>query len=621
MRLSIKTVIYSFGAVVALGLLIAVAASLWATNQIRVGGPTYTKIIQGKDLVADILPPPAYIIESYLEATLALNNAKPIAESTAALQELKKQYEERYQYWLQSDLADSMKIKMTKDSHEHVVAFWNALEGQLLPALQRKDQAAAAQAYSAVTKSYLAHRAVIDQVVKLAEVANTEAESASQRQGFLALAWVLSLVAGLFAIIAIGMVAINRWVLRPLNGLTGAMRQLAAGNLSVAVPSQDRSDEVGHMARAVVVFRDAAVEKLRLEEAAGEQRVRSESDQRHNAEAQARAAEEQAQVVRALADGLGKLSAGDLTHRLNDGFTNAYAQIRDDYNAAIAQLQETIGAIAAATREVSNTAAEISSSTLDLSQRTEQQAASLEETSASMEQISVTVKNNAGNAREANRFAGNAREVADRGGDVVKRAVTAVAQIEESSHKISDIIGVIDEIARQTNLLALNAAVEAARAGEAGRGFAVVASEVRSLAQRSSQAAKDIKQLIGTSTSQVQAGVELVNRAGASLAEILESIKQVVDVASNISTASDEQSIGIDQVNAALVRMDEVTQQNTALVEQNAAAAKALEQQSRAMDERVGFFRLDAQAATATHARTATPMIRDAKPARTQAAA
>ena len=620
MRISIRKVIYSFGAAVAVGLLIAVAMSLWATNQIRVGGPTYTKIIQGKDLVADILPPPAYVIESYLEATLALNNAKPIAESSAALRELKKQYDERYEFWVKSDLADSMKIKMTKDSHEHVTAFWRAVEQELLPALERKDQAAAARAYAAVTKSYAGHRAVIDQVVKLAEVANAEAESASERQGFMALAWVLSLVAGLFAIIAIGMIAINRWVVKPLNGLTGVMRQLAAGNLSVAVPSQERSDEVGHMARAVVVFRDAGVEKLRLESETNDQRVQGEADQRRNAEAQTRAAEEQAQAMRALADGLGRLSDGDLTYRLSDGFTEAYAQIRDDFNATIAQLQETIGAIAAATREVSNTAAEISSSTSDLSQRTEQQAATLEETSASMEQISVTVKNNAGNAQEANQFAGSARQVADRGGEVVKLAVTAVARIEGSSHKISDIIGVIDEIARQTNLLALNAAVEAARAGEAGRGFAVVASEVRSLAQRSSQAAKDIKELISSSTNQVQEGVELVNQAGASLTEILESIKRVVDVTTDISSASAEQSIGIDQVNAALVRMDEVTQQNSALVEQNAAAAKALEQQSRSMDERVGFFRLDTQAPKARHTPASTATMKR-MPARTSAAA
>ena len=279
-----------------------------------------------------------------------------------------------------------MKTKMTKDSHEHVMAFWVRFEGQLLPALERKDQGAAVQAYSAVTKSYLAHRAVIDQVVKLAEAANAEAESASQQQGFLRAR--MGPEPGSRTVCDHRdrhdrdqpMGACGRSTVSPAS-----CAQLAAGNLSVAVPSQDRSDEVGHMARAVVVFRDAAVEKLRLEEAASEQRVQSESDQRQNAEAQARAAEEQAQVVRALADGLGRLSAGDLTFRLSDGFTNAYAQIRDDFNAAIAQLQETIGAIAAATHEVSNTAAEISSSTTDLSQRTEQQAASLEETSASME--------------------------------------------------------------------------------------------------------------------------------------------------------------------------------------------------------------------------------------------
>jgi methyl-accepting chemotaxis protein len=216
-----------------------------------------------------------------------------------------------------------------------------------------------------------------------------------------------------------------------------------------------------------------------------------------------------------------------------------------------------------------------------------------------MEQISTTVKKNAENAHQANEFANGTREVADRGGAVVAEAVSAMSRIEESSRKISDIIGVIDEIARQTNLLALNAAVEAARAGEAGRGFAVVASEVRSLAQRSSQAAKDIKDLITNSSGQVQEGVELVNKAGASLTEIVDSIKKVAGIVSEIASASGEQSTGIDQVKAALVQMDEVTQQNSALVEQNAAAAKALEQQSKGMDERVSSFRLGDTAKTA----------------------
>ncbi len=390
-----------------------------------------------------------------------------------------------------------------------------------------------------------------------------------------------------------------RSVTRPLRSMVRAMGTLASGKFDVELPGLGRKDEIGQMAKAVVVLRDAGIEKVRLEGQTAEQRQQVEDERRRNEDMQKSAAAEQARVVASLATGLKSLSAGDLTFRLSDGFPDAYMQIRDDFNAAIAQLQETIGAIALSTREVAGTAAEISSSTTDLSQRTEEQAASLEETSASMGQISATVKKNAESAQQANAFATGTREVADRGGEVVAQAVSAMARIEESSRRISEIISVIDEIARQTNLLALNAAVEAARAGEAGRGFAVVASEVRSLAQRSSQAAKDIKDLITNSSDKVQEGVELVNKAGASLGEIVESIKKVAEIVSDIAAASGEQSTGIDHVNAALNQMDEATQQNSALVEQNAAAAKALEQQSQGMDERVSFFRLDGVALAA----------------------
>jgi methyl-accepting chemotaxis protein len=388
-------------------------------------------------------------------------------------------------------------------------------------------------------------------------------------------------------------------ITRPIGQLVATMGELTKGHNDVAVQGTERGDEIGQMARAVLVFRDAAVENIRLEGLSTEQRREAEEERRKNAEAQANAAAEQAEAVKALAGGLARLSEGDLRVRLNDGFTDTYRQIRDDFNTTIGRLQETIQSIASSTREVAGTAAEISSSTTDLSQRTEEQAAGLEQTSASMEQISATVKKNAENAQQANEFAIGTRQVADRGGQVVAQAVSAMARIEESSRRISDIISVIDEISRQTNLLALNAAVEAARAGEAGRGFAVVASEVRSLAQRSSQAAKDIKDLITSSTGQVQEGVELVNRAGASLTEIMDSIKRVVEIVSEIASASGEQSTGIDQVNTALTQMDEVTQQNSALVEQNAAAAKALEQQSQAMDEQVSFFQLDDDAQSA----------------------
>ncbi len=386
---------------------------------------------------------------------------------------------------------------------------------------------------------------------------------------------------------------IGRGISKPVVSLTSSMESLANGNLESEVSGVDRADELGQMAKAVLVFRDAGLEKVRLEAQAAEQRREAEEERRRNAEAQAKTAEEQARVVQNLAQGLKSLSEGDLTFRLTDGFTETYLQIRDDFNTAMTQLQETITAIAISAREVAGASGEISGGSTDLSQRTEEQAASLEETSASMEEISATVKKNAENAQQANQFAVGTREVADRGGAVVAQAVSAMARIEESSRKISDIISVIDEIARQTNLLALNAAVEAARAGEAGRGFAVVASEVRSLAQRSSQAAKDIKDLITNSSIQVQEGVDLVNRAGASLNEIVASIKKVAEIVSDIASASAEQSSGINQVNAALTQMDEVTQQNSALVEQNAASAKSLEQQSHAMDERVSFFRLD----------------------------
>lgn len=256
------------------------------------------------------------------------------------------------------------------------------------------------------------------------------------------------------------------------------------------------------------------------------------------------------------------------------------------------KVSATIAEIKASGREVTNASAEIAASTTDLSQRTEEQAASLEQTSAAMEELAATVRKNAENAQLANQDANATREVADRGGAVVAKAVDAMARIEESSRKISDIIGVIDEIARQTNLLALNAAVEAARAGEAGRGFAVVASEVRSLAQRSSQAAKDIKDLITNSNGQVKDGVDLVNRAGQSLTEIVASIKKVAVVVSEIANASAEQATGIDEINRALNQMDEATQQNSALVEENAATAKTLEHQAKSMDEQVAFFQI-----------------------------
>ena len=443
--------------------------------------------------------------------------------------------------------------------------------------------------------------------VAIAALDAAKAQAAAQS----ALAWDdLLLQSGLLVValvIAGGMMLlVSRRVTGPLNAIRGAMLKLAGGDFEVVLPGLERKDEIGAVANAVERFKVLAVDKARNEADEAMKRQQAEAERqaqvaRVEAEAQAKvaaeraeASEEQAHAFRTLGEALGRLADGDFTIRLDDDIPEAYAQIRDDFNLAIGRLHETIQAVADSTAEVGNAAIEISTATNDLSQRVEEQAASLEETSSSMEEISSTVKTNAQNAHQANTLTNSTRGVADRGGKVVAEAVTAMARIEESSRQISDIITVIDEIARQTNLLALNAAVEAARAGDAGRGFAVVASEVRSLAQRSSEAAKNITDLIAKSSDRVQEGVGLVNRAGTALSEIVDSIKQVADIVSGIAAASAEQSTGLEQINRALTEMDEATQRNSALVEENSATAKTLEQQSLDMQTRIASFKLDA---------------------------
>jgi methyl-accepting chemotaxis protein len=395
---------------------------------------------------------------------------------------------------------------------------------------------------------------------------------------------------------------VARRVISPLHQIRDAMLRLAGGDFEAVLPGLDRSDEIGAVANAVEKFKLLAFAKARSEADELVRRQQAEArmaqveaqSQAQAAAERAKAAEEQARAFRSLGIGLSKLSDGDFTFRVNDDIPDAYRQIKDDFNSAIARLHEMIQAVADSTGAVAGAAGEISSATDDLAQRIEQQVANLEETSSAMEEISATVKTNAENAREADSLTTGARAVADRGGKVVAEAVQAMSRIEESSRQISDIIGVIDEIARQTNLLALNAAVEAARAGEAGRGFAVVASEVRGLAQRSSEAAKNIKGLIANSSDRVHEGVDLVNRAGTALTEIVASINKVAGIVADIANASAEQSNGLEQVNRALTQMDEVVQQNTALVGKNTASARTLAEQSQAMGERIAFFQLDA---------------------------
>ena len=292
------------------------------------------------------------------------------------------------------------------------------------------------------------------------------------------------------------------------------------------------------------------------------------------------------------------LAAGDLTVRMDGDFHGVFARMRDDANATVEQLTAIVGRIQHASAAIGTASTEIASGNSDLSRRTEQQAANLEETAASMEELTSTVRQNADHARQANQLAIGAADVASKGGDVVGQVVTTMGAIEASSKKIADIISVIDGIAFQTNILALNAAVEAARAGEQGRGFAVVATEVRSLAQRSATAAKEIKGLIEDSVAKVTDGSSLASQAGATMGEIVASVQRVTDIMAEISAASQEQSTGIEQVNQTITQMDETTQQNAALVEEASAAARSMEEQASALAQAIAVFTIDAMAGT-----------------------
>ncbi|KIQ23851.1 methyl-accepting chemotaxis protein [Xanthomonas campestris] len=301
--------------------------------------------------------------------------------------------------------------------------------------------------------------------------------------------------------------------------------------------------------------------------------------------------------LEALSAVLRAIAAGDLTTRMQGEFHGVFARMRDDANATVSQLADIVGRIQRSTDTINDAASEIASGNQDLSQRTEQQAANLEETAASMEELTSTVRNNADHARHANQLVLGAAQVASQGGEVVSQVVGTMAGIQAASKKIADIISVIDGIAFQTNILALNAAVEAARAGEQGRGFAVVASEVRTLAQRSAGAAKEIKQLIEDSVQRVEHGNQLVGQAGQTMQEIVSSVQRVTDIMGEISAASQQQSQGIEQVGQTITQMDQATQQNAALVEEATAAARAMEEQAQQLRDAVSVFRLQAASA------------------------
>ena len=509
-HMGLRAMLTSFAGIALAASLGIGAMSYWGSHD---SGIAATKAFVAKDLIADILPPPLYLIELRLVLSQAIEGTLPLQQAQSEFKRLQGEYEARVDYW-RTHPPYGLEAKLLGAQHQEAQAFMASADKVLALLASGGDAAAVQAALKATHQIYLAHRAGVDATVK-ESTAFTDAAIANYDAEIHTTQWAQGIGLALISVLLIGF---GIWIRRAIWSAVGGEPALAAG------------------------------------------------------------------VARAVAQ-------GDLT-----GPVPVDAGDHGSIMAALREMQANLVNTVRSVRDnadgVSTASSEIAEGNHDLSSRTESQASSLEQTASSMEQLSTAVKQNADSARQANQLASNASNVAAKGGAVVAQVVDTMKGINDASRKIGEIIGVIDGIAFQTNILALNAAVEAARAGEQGRGFAVVASEVRSLAGRSADAAKEIKTLINASVERVELGTALVDQAGTTMTEVVESIKRVTDIMGEISAASDEQATGVAQVGQAVLHMDQVTQQNAALVEEMAAAATGLKSQARDLVQTVAVFRL-----------------------------
>jgi methyl-accepting chemotaxis protein len=387
---------------------------------------------------------------------------------------------------------------------------------------------------------------------------------------------VLSVGAAVMLVVCILAFLIIRRSVRPLEILTGSVNRISNGDLSESVPFVERANEFGAIARALSIFRDNAHAKQNMEIQAAEQRAFADTERARNDDEKRSLSEQIDFAVTELAEGLGRLAHGDISKTLDMPFVGRLEQLRADFNNSLVRLKDTLSGISDSAHAIQRNSGSMSQSADALSKRTEAQAASLEETAAAIDEITVTVRSSSERAREANQAVTSTKKTADSSATVVENAVSAMARIEESSQKIEQIIEVIDDIAFQTNLLALNAGIEAARAGEAGKGFAVVAQEVRELAQRSADAAREIKTLITDSSREVADGSGLVKQTGEVLASISRDIVAISGHVEMIATAAKDQSSALEEVNNSVNAMDQMTQKNASMVEESTDASRRL---------------------------------------------
>ncbi len=576
MKLTIARSLLIFGGVISVGFAASISVMSYSIKQQRVNGPYYQRIVDGKDLLADLIPPPLSVAEAYLLLTEAVAQPDLRDANLKALTDLERSYGERLAYWHDSGLPDDMKVVLEQDIRPLNDHFWKVTDGDLVPALQNGDMARVNQTMATLRDDYHKEGAQRQKLIDMTNTLVSDSETDANASESLLATISYGTAAAMFLLIAAGLFALRRQAVLPITGIADYVTRLARGDFSEGVPYRENQDEIGIMARAVSILRENGMTQQQLERANQAQAAQIEAERAERSAANAARASELQEVIERLGDGLERVSKFNIGIKIDQPFAREFDTLRQDFNTTLTMLQGTIGEVLDRANDISSATSALQNSADQLAKRTEQQAATLEETASAMEEITVNIKNSAARTAATRNFANSAKANVQKSALVVQNAVQAMGRIEEASQQIGSITNVIDEIAFQTNLLALNAGVEAARAGDAGKGFAVVAQEVRALAQRSASAAKDISELISRSGLEVAKGVGLVKEAGTALVEIEQNITGIATDVDAIALSASEQTTGMLEVNTSINHIDQITQQNAAMVEETTAATHHL---------------------------------------------